>query len=165
MDLPVTDGTAPSKSTRSTSTRTTATPRPSAGLDTSAIRSLVSRHTDNIRLLDIDISARVTAIEFDLKPWPFVPNESIANEVAFKIICAIRKSQRLPNTLKLLGQSHFKSDIGRKFTAPSVEIHISAQNANRLICAGNDYSDINWRGVSSRYKSYPIPSGASVDYD
>ena len=34
-----------------------------------------------------------------------------------------------------------------------------------FICAGNDYSDINWRSVSSRYKSYPIPSGASVDYD
>lgn len=136
-----------------------------SGLTVATIRSLVSRHIDDIRILDIEASSRLTTIEYDLKPWPFVPNEQIANEVAFKIICALRVGQRIPNTLKFIGQSHFKSDVGRKFTAPSVEIQISASNANRIVCVGNNYSDINWRSVSSVYKSHPIPRGASVDYD
>ena len=168
MDLPVTwvsdDSNAPVSSRSMASSRATATPRPSSWT-VSTIRSLVSRHTDDIRILDLDISSSAATIEYDLKPWPFVPNESIANEVAFKIICALRRGQQIPSTLKLIGQGHFKSDIGRKFKAPSVEIHISARRANSLICAGNDHSDISWRSVSSLYKSYPIPRGASVDYD
>ena len=62
----------------------------------STIRSLVSRHTDDIRILDLDIASAATTIEYDLKPWPFVPNESIAEEVAFKIICALRRGQNIP---------------------------------------------------------------------
>ena len=175
MDLPVTwpsgDSNVSTTSSSATSVRATATPRPTAtpqpvsSLTASTIRSLVSRHTKDIRILDLDITSSATTIEYDLKPWPFVPNESIAEEVAFKIICALRKGQQIPNTLKLIGQGHFKSDIGRKFKSPSVEIHIRASNANRIVCGGNDYSDINWRSVSSVYKSYPIPRGASVDYD
>ena len=165
MTLPVTDGSAGSTSSGSTTRVSSPTPTPGAGLSASTIRSLVSRHTDDIRILDLDITSSATAIDYDLKPWPFVPNESIAEEVAFKIICALRRGQQIPNTLKLIGQGHFKSDIGRKFKSPSVEIHIRASNANRIVCGGNDYSDINWRSVSSVYKSYPIPRGASVDYD
>ena len=129
------------------------------------IRTLISRHTDDIRILDIETASNSTTIEYDLKPWPFVPNESIANEVAFKIICAIRVGQQVPNTLKFIGHTHFKSEVGRKFTGPSVEMHISARKANRIVCQGNDPSDINWRSLASRYKSYPIPRGASIDYD
>ena len=157
---------APTRTSSSLISRGTATPRSaSTSWSASNIRSLVSRHTDDIRILDIEIASNATTIEYDLKPWPFVPNETIANEVAFKIICAIRNGQDIPNTLKLIGQSHFKSDVGRKFTSPSVEIHISARNANRIVCRGNSYSDINWRSLASLYKSYPIPRGASVDYD
>ena len=167
--LPVFDGTGCATTSGSTvsasAPESTPTPTPKSGLSPSTIRTLVSRHTDDIRILDIDISGAAITIDYDLKPWPFVPNESIANEVAFKIICALRRGQQIPNTLKLIGQGHFKSDIGRKFKSPSVEIHISARNANRIVCSGNNHSDINWRSVSSRYKSYPIPRGASVDYD
>ena len=120
MSLPVTDGSRASAS--STVSTRQSTPTPTPGLDAPTIRSLVSRHTDDIRILDIKISNSATTIEYDLKPWPFVPNESIANEVVFKVICAIRNGQQIPNTLKFIGQSHFKSDVGRKFTAPSVEI-------------------------------------------
>lgn len=172
VDLPIIDSefsaTFTSRSiVDSTSEQLTPTPsaRTSTRFDASAIRSLVLHHTEDIRILDIDIASNATTIEYDLKPWPFVPNETIANEVAFKIICAIRNGQDIPNTLKLIGQSHFKSDVGRKFTSPSVEIHISARNANRIVCRGNSYSDINWRSLASLYKSYPIPRGASVDYD
>ena len=111
------------------------------------IRTLVSRYTKDVRILDIEISNSATTVEYDLKPWPFVPNESIANEVVFKVICAIRNGQQITNTLKFMGQSHFKSDVGRKFTSPSVEIHISASNANRIVCRGNNASDINWRSI------------------
>ena len=131
------------------------------------IRSLISRHTDDIRTLDIETASNATTIEYDLKPWPFVPNESIANEVAFKIICAIRDGQQIPNTLKFIGHTHFKSEVGRKFTGPSVEMHISAGNANRIVCGGNDpfRHQLAQRIIASRYKSYPIPRGASIDYD
>lgn len=146
-----------------TSSRATPTPEPS--LDARTIRSLVNRHTKDIRILDLEIASNAITIEYDLKPWPFVPNEMIAEEVTFKVICAIRKGERIPKTLKLIGQGHFKTDMGRKFKSPSVEIHISASKANQLVCRGNSYSDIKWRRVASRYKSYPVPRGASVDYD
>ena len=161
--LPITEGDSALTST-STSVRR-ATPTPTPTLDPRAIRTLIARHTDDIRILDLATSASATTIEYDLKPWPFVPNESIANEVAFKIICAIRNGQPIPNALKFIGHTHFKSEVGRKFTGPSVEMHISANNANRIVCRGNDPSDINWRRLASRYKSYPIPRGASIDYD
>lgn len=174
-DLPVTEGMTTTTTQILSSARSTATPRPtstprpstrsSSNWNASTIRTLVTRHTKDIRILKLDVTNSATTIDYDLKPWPFVPNEQIANEVAFKIICALRKGQQIPNTLKLIGQGHFKSDIGRKFKSPSVEIHIRASNANRIVCSGNDYSDINWRSVSSLYKSYPIPRGASVDYD
>ena len=167
MSLPVTDGSVQSQTAGSSTTRAsrpTPTPKPSNALNGSTIRTLVSRHTDDIRILDLEVTSSTTTIEYDLKPWPFVPNEQIANEVAFKIICAIRKSDRIPNTLKLIGQGHFRSEVGRKFKSPSVEIRISAAQANRIVCAGNNHTDINWRSVSSVYRSYPIPRGASVDY-
>lgn len=167
MNLPVPEEASRSNSISRSSSTTSATRAETTQVVSSAstIRSLVSRHTEDIRILDIETAANATTIEYDLKPWPFVPNEQIAEEVAFKIICAIRNGQQIPNTLKLIGHGHFKSDIGRKFKSPSVEIHITARNANRLICRGNSYTDINWRSVSVTYNSYPIPRGASVDYD
>lgn len=173
LDIPVKykDGSGNSSRSETSSVRATATPRSatssttSSTWTTSTLRTLIARHTDDIRILDLQTTSAATTIEYDLKPWPFVPNESIANEVAFKIICAIRNGQPVPNTLKFIGHTHFKSEVGRKFTGPSVEMHISARNANRIVCRGNDPSDINWRTLASRYKSYPIPRGASIDYD
>ncbi len=167
MSLPVTSSTT--VRTTTTSTRR-ATPTPSrsssstAAFNEQTIRSQVNRYTDDIRILKISQRGSTTEIEYDLKPWPFVPNEQIAHEVLFKMICALRRGGQIPHKLEFTGQGHFKSDVGRKFKSPSVEIHISANNANRVICSGNTYSDINWRSLASRYKSYPIPSGARVDY-
>ena len=163
MTLPVTDGNSATTSAIASTRSATATPTPD--LDARAIRTLIARHTDDIRILDLTTTSSATTIEYDLKPWPFVPNESIANEVAFKIICAIRNGHQIPNTLNFIGHTHFKSEVGRKFTGPSVEMRISASNANRIVCRGNDPSDINWRRIASRYKSHPIPRGASIDYD
>lgn len=165
MDLPIMNESGSTNLSEASSNHAAPVPSPETKLDASEIRTLVSRHADDIRILDIEISNSSTTIDYDLKPWPFIPNEQIANEVAFKIICAIRVGQDIPNTLKLIGLSHFTSDIGRKFTAPSVSMDISASNANRIVCRGNDASDINWRRIASRYKSHPIPSGASIDYD
>ena len=171
MSLPITwEGSSSATSSTTTSTRR-ATPTPSrSSSSTSAfneqtIRSRVNRYTDDIRILKINQSGSTTEIEYDLKPWPFVPNEQIAHEVLFKVICALRRGGQIPHKLEFTGQGHFKSDVGRKFRSPSVEIHISANNANRVICSGNTYSDINWRSLAARYQSYPIPSGARVDYD
>lgn len=149
---------------KSTTARPTSTPQPS--LTASTIRSLVNRHTKDIRILKLDVGATSITLEYDLKPWHFVPNQSIAEEVTFKVICAIRKGgKKFPSTIKFIGQGRFKTDLGRKFKSPSVEMHIRASTANEIVCQGNSYSDINWRRVASTYKSYPVPSGASVDYD
>ncbi len=163
MSLPVITETASAISSN-TSTRSVA-PTPAPAFSGSVIRSLVSRYTDDIRILKITQRGSTTAIEYDLKSWPFVPNELIAEEVVFKVICALDKGERIPHKLEFVGQANFTSDVGRKFKSPSVEIHISASNANRIVCSGNSYTDINWRSISSLYKSYPIPRGASVDYD
>ena len=167
MSLPVTSSTAVRTTTTSTG-RATPTPTRSSSstsaFNEQSIRSQVNRYTDDIRILKISQSGSTTEIEYDLKPWPFVPNEQIAHEVLFKMICALRRGGQIPHKLEFTGQGHFKSDVGRKFKSPSVEIHISANNANRVICSGNTYSDINWRSLASRYRSYPIPSGARVDY-
>ena len=166
MSLPVTSSTT--VRTTTASTRATPTPARSASsasaFNEQTIRSRVSRYTDDIRILKISQRGGATSIEYDLKPWPFVPNEQIAHEVLFKMICALRRGGQIPHKLEFVGQGHFTSDIGRKFRSPSVEIHISANNANRIVCGGNNYTDINWRSLASRYQSYPIPRGASVDY-
>ena len=166
MSLPVTSST--SARTATTSTRR-ATPTPSrsstSAFNEQSIRSQVNRYTDDIRILKISQRGSTTDIEYDLKPWPFIPNEQIAHEVLFKMICALRRGGQIPHKLEFTGQGHFKSDVGRKFKSPSVEIHISANNANRIVCSGNSYSDINWRSLAAHYRSYPIPSGARVDYD
>lgn len=149
---------------KSSTTRPTSTAQPS--LSASTIRSLVNRYTKDIRILKLDVGPTSITLEYDLKPWHFVPNQSIAEEVAFKVICAIRKGgKKFPSTIKFTGQGRFKTDLGRKFKSPSVEIHIRANTANEVVCQGNSYSDINWRRVAIMYKSYPVPSGASVDYD
>lgn len=167
MDLPVTSG----ESSRAVSSTTTsarrATPTParssSSAFNGQTIRSQVSRYTDDIRILKISQRGSTTSIEYDLKSWFLVPNESIAKEVVFKMICALRRGGQIPHKLEFVGQGNFKSDVGRKFRSPSVEIHISAINANRIVCSGNNYTDINWRSLSSFYKSYPVPRGATVD--
>lgn len=165
MGLPVTSSTVARTTTTSTG-RATPTPSRSSSsvFNEQSIRSQVNRYTDDIRILKITQRGSTTDIEYDLKPWPFVPNEQIAHEVLFKVICALRRGGQIPHKLEFTGQGHFKSDVGRKFKSPSVEIHISANNANRVICSGNSYSDINWRSLAARYQSYPIPRGASVDY-
>ena len=168
MSLPVTWEESSTSSTTTSTGRATPTPSRSSSatpaFNEQTIRSRVNRYTDDIRILKITQSGSVTEIEYDLKPWPFVPNEQIAHEVLFKVICALRRGGQIPHKLEFTGQGHFKSDVGRKFKSPSVEIHISANNANRVICSGNSYSDINWRSLAARYQSYPIPRGASVDY-
>ena len=165
MDLPVTSSTV----ARTATTTTRATPTPSrsssstSAFNEQSIRSRVNRYTDDIRILKISQRGSTTSIEYDLKSWFLVPNESIAKEVVFKMICALRRGGQIPHKLEFIGQGNFKSDVGRKFRSPSVEIHISANNANRIVCSGNNYTDINWRSLSSFYKSYPIPRGATVD--
>ena len=167
MSLPITSSTTV-RTTTTSARRATPTPSrsssSSSAFNEQSIRSQVNRYTDDIRILKISQSGSTTEIEYDLKPWPFVPNEQIAHEVLFKMICALRRGGQIPHKLEFTGQGHFKSDVGRKFKSPSVEIHISANNANRVICSGNTYSDINWRSLAAHYRSYPIPSGASVDY-
>jgi len=148
---------------KTTSSRATSTPV--SRLNALTIRSLVTRHTKDIRILDVEAASNSITIEYDLKPWHFVPNELIAEEVTFKIICALRKGEQISKNLKFIGQGRFKTDLGRKFKSPSVEIHISANTASQLVCQGNSYSDINWRRVSTVYKSYPVPKDASIDYD
>jgi len=157
MSLPVTWET--------TSAASTPTPARSSSSDFNeqTIRSRVNRYTDDIRILKISQRGSATSIEYDLKSWFLVPNESIAKEVVFKVICALRRGGQIPHKLEFVGQGNFKSDVGRKFRSPSVEIHISASNANRIVCSGNNYTDINWRSLSSFYKSYPVPRGATVD--
>ena len=143
----------------------TFTPSPTPIFDERAIRTAVNRYTSDIRILDVAFSGSNTTIEYDLRSWLFVPNETIAHEVIYKVICAIRRRQNIPYKLKFIGQGHFKTEVGRKFTSPSVEIHITSSTANRISCStSTDYSDIRWRNVSSFYKSYPIPRGADIDY-
>ena len=166
MSLPITSSTTV-RTTTTSARRATPTPSRSSSLafNEQSIRSQVNRYTDDIRILKISQRGSTTDIEYDLKPWPFVPNEQIAHEVLFKVICALRRGGQIPHKLEFTGQGHFKSDVGRKFKSPSVEIHISANDANRIICGGNNYTDINWRKLAAHYRSYPIPSGARVDYD
>ncbi len=165
MSLPVTSDESATASSTTSTRRATPTPARSSSSDfnVQTIRSRVNRYTDDIRILKISQRGNATSIEYDLKSWFLVPNESIAKEVVFKVICALRRGGQIPHKLEFVGQGNFKSDVGRKFRSPSVEIHISASNANRIVCSGNNYTDINWRSLSSFYKSYPVPRGATVD--
>ena len=97
----------------------TATSTPEFGRQ--AIRNMVNRYTDEIDLRSMTTSENDTTISYNITPWLFVPNQLIAQEVMYKVICAIRRTYIIPHKLKLVGY-----DSGKR----SVEIHISAGQAN-----------------------------------
>ena len=122
----------------------TATSTPEFGRQ--AIRNMVYRHTEDIDLRSLTTGENDTTIQYNITPWLFVPNELIAQEVMYRVICAIRRTYKIPHKLKFVGY-----DGGKR----SVEIHITADQANRIPCYGStDYSDIKWKRITSFYKSY-----------
>ncbi len=99
-----------------------------------SIRSLVSRYASSVKILEITQRDNTTTIEYDLKPQFLMRNEWVAESVVFQVICALQKGESIPHKLEFVGQSHFKSEVGQECTAPGVEIHISANNARRIVC-------------------------------
>ena len=143
----------------------TLTPTPLPQYDPRVVQSTIRRNTSDVRVFKVEILSHATVLHYDLKPWPLVRNETIADEVAYKVVCALRRRFKIPYALKLVGHGHFMNALGRKFTSPSVEIQLSASAANSVVCGGRSPHDINWRHIADRYKSYPIPDGAKVIYD
>ena len=70
MTLPVGGGETAATVSSTSTVRATPTSAPKLGLDARKIRTLVSRYTEDVRILDIKISNSATTIEYDLKPWP-----------------------------------------------------------------------------------------------
>ncbi|MDE2638698.1 MAG: hypothetical protein OXI30_20210 [Chloroflexota bacterium] len=128
----------------------TVTPYPSEN----DIRVAVSSHADEVDILDIGISDGTARIEFKFISWLAVPNEDIAEEAAFKVICAVRAHhpEEIPYELQLVGQGWHEDEYGRNFTIPTVELHIPALAVNRINCESKP-ERVDWRLIASFYDS------------
>lgn len=133
---------------------------------TSKIRQLVSkpkyRHAVSIEKA-IQNSSLVSTIEYNFSPWLFVPNETIAEQVVYKIVCAVRKEVK--HDLRFIGHVRLVDDYGKSFTAPHVEIHLSKEAVGRLSCSGEGGNvNVNWEKIAKLYTTHSLPDGAKLKY-
>jgi len=126
----------------------TVTPYPSEN----DIRDAVSYHADEVEILNIRISDGIAKIEYKFISWLAVPNEDIAEEAAFKVICAVRAHhpEEIPYELQLVGQGWHEDEYGRNFTIPTVKLHIPALAVNRINCESK-HERVDWRQIASYY--------------
>ena len=142
---------------RSPTAKTHWTPTPTPTLipnpNKSDIRAAVERYASEVEILNINISNNIANIEYKFISWLAVPNEDIAEEAAFKVICAIRRHHQkdIPHELQLLGQGFQEDEYGHRFTIPTVEIHIPSLAVNRINC-NKKHFDIDWKKIASFYK-------------
>ena len=127
----------------------TVTPYPSA----EDIRAAVSEYADEVDILDIQIGGDVAIIEYKFISWLAVPNEDIAEEAAFKVICAVRvyHPEEVPYELQLVGQGWHEDEYGRNFTIPTVSLHIPAQAVNLINCDSKP-ERVDWKEIASLYE-------------
>ena len=126
----------------------TTTPFPSE----SDIRTAVSIYANELDILDVQIDGDAARIEYKFISWLAVPNEDIAEEAAFKVICAVRMyhPEQVPYELQLVGQGWREDEYGRNFTIPTVQIHIPARAANLINCESKP-ERVDWRQIASLY--------------
>lgn len=126
----------------------TVTPYPSE----SDIMSAVDNEAGEVEILDVRISDGVAEIEYKFVSWLAVPNEDIAEEAAFKVICAVRAHhpEEIPYELQLVGQGWHEDEYGRNFTIPTVELHIPALAVNRINCDSKP-ERVDWQKIASNY--------------
>ena len=127
----------------------TVTPYPSEN----DIRAAVADHTDEVEILDIRIGDGDAKIEYKFISWFAVPNEAIAEEVAFNVICAVRAyhPEEIPYELQLVGQGWHEDEYGRNFEIPTVEIHIPAVAVNLINCDSKP-TRVDWEKIASFYE-------------
>ncbi len=126
----------------------TVTPYPSE----KDIRRAVADKADEVDILDVRISDDVAEIEYKFISWLAVPNEDIAEEAAFKVICAVRTHhpEEIPYELQLIGQGWHEDEYGRNFTIPAVQLHISAQAVNLINCDSKP-ERVDWKEIALLY--------------
>ena len=126
----------------------TTTPYPSEN----DIRRAVNAHAEEVEILDVRISGGAARIEYKFISWLAIPNEDIAEEAAFKVICAVRAqhSEEIPYELQLVGQGWHEDEYGRNFTIPTVELHIPALAVNRINCESKP-ERVDWKRIASVY--------------
>ncbi len=126
----------------------TVTPYPSED----DIWTAVADHADAVDILQVSIRDNVAKIDYKFISWLAVPNEDIAEEAAFKIICALRQyhPRAIPYELQLVGQGWHEDEYGRNFTVPTVELHIPAPAVNDINCE-SEPERIDWQKIASFY--------------
>lgn len=126
----------------------TVTPYPSEN----DIRAAVAVYAAEVEILEIHIGDYIANIEYKFISWLAVPNEAIAEEAAFKVICAVRKHhpEQIPYEMQLVGQGWHEDEYGRNFTIPTVELHIPAFAVNRINCESKP-ERVDWRKIASFY--------------
>ena len=111
----------------------------------------------------VDRIGNATRIHYRFTPWVMVPNELIAQQAVYKVVCAIQRLAR--EDVLFLGHVRLIDDYGKRYYEPQVEIRLPKETVKKINCGSeSSSSDINWRKVASTYKTHRLPPGSEYAY-
>ena len=135
---------------------------PDTPAESKRIESLIRTHTD-VTVLTVTVADSIR-VEYLLVPQAAMRTEQIHNQQTLKIICAMRHVGLARRPTIFVGVGRFKDQLGKTVYRSRVETKLSALENNRIVCQPDtSATDVNWRGISEYYETYPIPTGLAID--
>jgi len=129
----------------------------------SKVRSLVRMRYPKIDIRSVEDKGDAVLIAYDFHAWMVVPNELIAQEVVYKILCSIRRTVK--KDLEFRGHVRMTDDYGRRSYPAHVSIHLRASTVQKIGCTGGDgWMDVNWRRLADVHRTHSLPSHLKFDY-
>lgn len=117
-----------------------------------------------VRVFSIKKPKTHILVEYDLKPKFMWPNEIIHDENVLEMVCALRRHRQIKDSFTFRGMGRFRNDAGKLVHKLSVLSSFTPAAMNRIGCdSGRNAQDVNWKILSTYYRSYPIPDGMKVD--
>ncbi|MCY4062611.1 MAG: hypothetical protein OXG53_09615 [Chloroflexi bacterium] len=137
-------------------------PAPTPSLE-STVRSLVRMRYPKIDIRSVEDEGDAVLVAYNFHPWMVVPNELIAQEVVYKILCSIRRTMK--KDLEFRGHVRMTDDYGRRSYPAHVSIHLRANTVQKIGCTGSDgWMDENWRRLADVHRTHSLPSHLKFDY-
>jgi len=145
-----------------TQPRGTTVPAPTPSLE-SKVRPLIRARYPKIDIRSVEDKGDAVLIVYNFNPWMMVPNELIAQEVVYKILCSIRRTVK--KDLEFRGHVWMTDDYGRRSYPAHVSIHLRAGTVQKIGCTGGDgWTNVNWRRLAHVHRTHGLPSHLKFDY-
>ncbi len=128
-----------------------------------AAQKTIERYS-KVSVFSVEKPRDYVVIAYDLKPKFLVPNELIHHDSMMEMICALRRQGPIKHPHSFVGMGRFRDNYGRLVYRRSVVSTIAPPTMNLIGCdKGRSATDIDWRKISTFYRSYPVPDGLQVD--